>query len=109
MFWKCEFHGLFFLSPSRGGYSPIKMPTKSNFVGVPSNSFTPLRGTNFEMTIDRHPLRPLKGTEATLSAVILDFGTLRGTNSQILTPKRCEKVRRAPRHYYRGVLPGLLL
>ena len=45
---------------------------------------------------DRRRLRPLKDTEATLSAVILSFSTLSDTKSQILTPERYDE---HPRHF----------
>ena len=45
----------------------------------------------FVIFSDRRPLRPLKCTEAVLSAAILGFSNLSGINSQILTPKRYDE------------------
>ena len=66
----------------------------------------PLRGTNSKqhMLYFYHILclDALKGTAIILTAVILDFSTLSGTNLQILTPKRYDE---HLRHFYMVVLP----
>ena len=45
----------------------------------------------------------LKGTAKILTAVVLYYNTLSGTNQQILTLKMYDGY---PRHFYRGIPPG---